>query len=97
MESFIFRVEKMRAQYDISFTQLLTDFHCLVTGSALKWYWQVLEDHADDPEFGYFELKAELLSHFKTAESDYEVIREIMERKQSPKKALKISIATSTT
>lgn len=44
----------------------------------------MLEDHAENPEFGYFELKAELLGHFTTAESDYEVIREIIERKQTP-------------
>lgn len=82
VESFLFRVERMREQYGISHYQLFTDFHCLVTGNALKWYWQILEDNADDPSFGYFELKSELLSHFKSAESDYEIIREIMERKQ---------------
>lgn len=82
-----FRIEKMREQYGISYYQLFTDFHCMVTGSALKWYWQVLEDHADEPDFGYFELKAELLNHFKTAESDYEIIREIMERKQLPQES----------
>lgn len=74
----------MRAQHDVPYDQLFSDFHCLVTGNALKWYWQIVEDHADDQSFGYFELKAELLSHFKTAESDYEIIREIMERKQMP-------------
>ncbi|XP_017483019.1 PREDICTED: uncharacterized protein LOC108371909 [Rhagoletis zephyria] len=82
VESFIFRIEKLREQYGISHYQLFTCFHCLVTGNALKWYWQILEDNADDPSFGYFELKSELLNHFKTAESDYEIIREIMERKQ---------------
>ncbi|XP_036345433.1 uncharacterized protein LOC118754652 [Rhagoletis pomonella] len=87
IESFIFRIEKMREQYDISYYQLFTDFHCLVTGSALKWYWQVLEDHADEPDFGYVELKTELLNHFKSAESDYEIIREIMERKQAPQES----------
>lgn len=78
-----FCVERMRKQHGISFHQPFSDFHCLITRSALEWYWQVLEDHADDLQFVYFKLKSELLGHFKTAESDYEVIREILERKQS--------------
>lgn len=82
VESFLFRVERLRSQHEISYDQLFRDFHCLVTGPALKWYWQILEDHAEDPNFGYLALKTELLGHFKMAESDYEIIRQIMERKQ---------------
>lgn len=74
----------MRIQHQLSYEQLFTDFQCLVTGQALKWYWQVLEDHADDSNFGYFGLKTELIAQFRSAESDYEVIREIREIKQYP-------------
>lgn len=84
VESFIFRIEKMREQHNISVNQLFSDFPCLVTGNAAKWFWQVLEDNSDDVDFGYFELKRELLSHFKTADTDYEIIREIMDCKQQP-------------
>lgn len=82
VESFIFRVERMREQYNISHSQLLSDFHCLVSGSAAKWYWQILEDNAEDMDFDYFVLKKELLKHFRSADTDYEIIKEIMERKQ---------------
>ncbi|KAI9578892.1 hypothetical protein GQX74_014903 [Glossina fuscipes] len=56
VESFVFRVERLRQQQQISYEELFAEFHCLVT--------------------------AELLNQFKTADSDYELIREIMERKQ---------------
>lgn len=84
VESFIFRIEKLREQHNITHNQLFSNFHCLVSGNASKWYWQVLEDHADDIDFNYFALKRELKAHFKSADSDYEIIREIMDCKQQP-------------
>uniref|UniRef100_A0A1B0BCL6 Retrotransposon gag domain-containing protein n=1 Tax=Glossina palpalis gambiensis TaxID=67801 RepID=A0A1B0BCL6_9MUSC len=58
------------------------EFYCLVAGQTNKWYWQMLEGREGDTTFDYFALKAELLNHFKTADLDYELIREFMERKQ---------------
>lgn len=84
VESFVFRIERLKEQYEITYAQLFTDFHALVSGGAAKWYWQLLEDHEEDPEFGYFELKREMLDHYRSLDSDYEIIREIMERKQQP-------------
>lgn len=60
------------------------EVHCLITGNANKQYWQLLEDHEGDATFDYFSLKRKLLGQFKAAESDYELIGEIMERKQQP-------------
>uniref|UniRef100_A0A1B0AKY8 Retrotransposon gag domain-containing protein n=1 Tax=Glossina palpalis gambiensis TaxID=67801 RepID=A0A1B0AKY8_9MUSC len=82
VESFVFRVGRLRQQHQISHEELFPEFHCLVTGQASKWYWQLLEDREGDVTFDYFALTAELLNQFKTADSDYELIREIMERKQ---------------
>ncbi|KAI9576443.1 hypothetical protein GQX74_009500 [Glossina fuscipes] len=82
VESFVFRVERLRQQQQTSHEELLAEFHCLVTCQASKWYWQLLEDREGDVTFDYFPLKAELLNQFKTSDSDYELIREIMERKQ---------------
>ncbi|KAL9882065.1 uncharacterized protein ACN427_010071 [Glossina fuscipes fuscipes] len=82
VESFVFRVERLRQQHQISHEELFAEFHCLVTSQASKWYWQLLEDREGDVAFDYFALKAELLNQFKTADSDYELIREVMERKQ---------------
>ncbi|KAI9575491.1 hypothetical protein GQX74_015725 [Glossina fuscipes] len=82
VESFVFRVERLRQQHQISHEELFAEFHCLVTDQASKWYWQLLEDREGDVTFDYFALKTELLNQFKTADSDYELIREIMERKQ---------------
>uniref|UniRef100_A0A1B0A7L5 Retrotrans_gag domain-containing protein n=1 Tax=Glossina pallidipes TaxID=7398 RepID=A0A1B0A7L5_GLOPL len=82
VESFVFRVEHLRQQQPISHGELFAEFHCLVTGPADIWYWQLLEDREEDPIFNYRALKVELLNQFKTADSDYELIREMMERKQ---------------
>lgn len=82
VESFIFRIERMREQHGISYSQLFSDFQCLVSGNAAKWFWQVREDNADDENFGYFALRRELLRQFSANNSDYEIIKEIMERKQ---------------
>uniref|UniRef100_A0A1B0B1V5 Retrotransposon gag domain-containing protein n=1 Tax=Glossina palpalis gambiensis TaxID=67801 RepID=A0A1B0B1V5_9MUSC len=82
VESFVFRAERLRQQQQISYEVLFAEFHCLVTGQASKWYWQLLEDREGDVTFEYFALKAEVLNQFKTADSDYELIIEIMERKQ---------------
>uniref|UniRef100_A0A1A9Z0R5 Retrotrans_gag domain-containing protein n=1 Tax=Glossina pallidipes TaxID=7398 RepID=A0A1A9Z0R5_GLOPL len=60
------------------------EVHCLVTGNANKWYWQLLQDHEGGATFDYFSLKKKLLGQLKAAESEYELIGEIMERKQQP-------------
>uniref|UniRef100_A0A1B0BW55 Retrotransposon gag domain-containing protein n=1 Tax=Glossina palpalis gambiensis TaxID=67801 RepID=A0A1B0BW55_9MUSC len=86
VESFVFRVERLRQQQQISYEELFAEFHCLVTGQASKWYWQLLEDREGDVTFDYFALKAELLNQFKTADSDYELIREIMEAKAAARR-----------
>lgn len=83
VESFLFRIERMSERCGVTYGQLFTDFHCLVTGSAARWFWQVLEDHAGDDDFGYIELKRELLSQFESSRSDYELIREMIDRKQN--------------
>lgn len=44
----------------------------------------MLEDHEGDLSFDYLALKKELHHQYKKADSDYELIRKIMERKQQP-------------
>lgn len=61
---------------------LFFEFHGLVSGHANKWYWQLLEDHEGDTTFDYFALKRKLLNQFKTADSNCDLIREVMESKQ---------------
>uniref|UniRef100_A0A1B0A8L3 Retrotrans_gag domain-containing protein n=1 Tax=Glossina pallidipes TaxID=7398 RepID=A0A1B0A8L3_GLOPL len=82
VESLIFRIERLRQQQHLSHEDLFAEFHCLMAGQANKWYWQLMKDREGDSTFDYFSLKAELLNQFKAADSDYELIREVMERKQ---------------
>ncbi|KAI9576404.1 hypothetical protein GQX74_009458 [Glossina fuscipes] len=51
VESFVFRVERLRQQQQISYKGLFAEFHCLVTGQASKWYWQLLVDREGDVTF----------------------------------------------
>uniref|UniRef100_A0A1A9WLM9 Retrotransposon gag domain-containing protein n=1 Tax=Glossina brevipalpis TaxID=37001 RepID=A0A1A9WLM9_9MUSC len=74
----------LKALSRITYDELFAQFHCLVIGKANKWYWQLLEDHVDDLTFGYVALKKELLKEYGRSESDYDIIRDIMERKQQP-------------
>uniref|UniRef100_A0A1A9WIZ0 Peptidase A2 domain-containing protein n=1 Tax=Glossina brevipalpis TaxID=37001 RepID=A0A1A9WIZ0_9MUSC len=80
VDSFIFRIEKLKALSHITYDELFAQFHCLV----IRKYWQLLEDHENDLTFGYVALKKELLKEFGRSESDYDIIRDIMERKQQP-------------
>ena len=84
VESFIFRVEKMAETHNIPLDWVFKKFHCLLTGNAAKWFWQLVEDNKDNAEFGYESVKAELLRNFKTSQTDCEIIRELVERKQQP-------------
>ena len=81
-ESFIFRIERLAAAYSVSHEKLFTDLHLCLTGNAAKWYWQLIEDHHNDGYLNYGTLKNEFLRYFKSTENDYEIIKEIVERKQ---------------
>uniref|UniRef100_A0A1A9WJV5 Retrotrans_gag domain-containing protein n=1 Tax=Glossina brevipalpis TaxID=37001 RepID=A0A1A9WJV5_9MUSC len=83
-ESFIFRIEKLRVLSQVSYDELFAQFHCLVSGKAKRWYWKTLEERENDLSFDYFALKKEFVDQYKATKSDYELIHEIMNRKQQP-------------
>lgn len=81
VESFIFRIERMAEINHVTYRKLNDDFHCFLTSKAAKWYWQLLEDHKDEP-LDYLDVKRAMLAEFRTAKSDFEIIKELVERKQ---------------
>uniref|UniRef100_A0A1B0GD80 Retrotransposon gag domain-containing protein n=1 Tax=Glossina morsitans morsitans TaxID=37546 RepID=A0A1B0GD80_GLOMM len=80
-------LKKEREQQQISYAELFAEFHSLGAEQANKWYWQLLEVHEEDATFDYFASKGELLNQSKTADSYYELIREVMGPKQQQSKS----------
>jgi len=54
----------------------------LLAGAATKWYWQLMEDKAEDYDFDYYSLTQEMERAFSTTESGLMKVEELMERKQ---------------
>jgi len=84
VDSFIFRVERLAEQHAVSHEKLLAEFHVLLSGNAARWYWQLLEDNKNNPSLEYLDVKRAMLSHFKSSQTDVEIIKELVERKQQP-------------
>jgi len=60
VESFLFRVDRLQELYDLSRQQVFREFHLLLAGAATKWYWQLMEDKAEDNDFDYYSLTQEM-------------------------------------
>jgi len=67
-ESFLFRVDRLQELYGRQ--QVFREFHLLLAGAATKWYWQLMEDKAEDYDFDYYSLTQEMRRAFSTTESD---------------------------
>ena len=76
IDSFIFRVERLAEQHGVNHEKLLADFHCLLSGTAARWYWQLLEDNKNNPSLDYVDVKKAMISHFKSSQTDVEIIKE---------------------
>jgi len=84
-ESFLFRVDRLQELYGRQ--QVFREFHLLLAGAATKWYWQLMEDKAEDYDFDYYSPGNETLEirrAFSTVGSDLMKAKELMERKQGP-------------
>jgi len=82
VESFFFRLEHIAETRGVPSSYLFKNFHVLLTGSANQFFWQLLEDHSDDDAFDYYAVKRAMLRHFQASQTDFEIIRELVERKQ---------------
>lgn len=79
VDDFIFRLERLQAQYDIPWSEILRDFRLLVVGQAHEWFWLYTKNHIihDWPE-----LRHALESQYKTIRSNFELMRDLAERRQ---------------
>lgn len=79
IEDFIFRLEHVQAHYNIPWNEVVRDFHLLVSGSAKDWFWLFVETHGL-PQWPT--LRLALLNRYQKARSNFEVLRDLVERKQ---------------
>lgn len=79
VEDFIFRLEYLQKQYKVPWDEIISDFHLLLSGSARKWYWLQLQSGLIT-EWG--SIKHSLLSRYKESRSNFELMRDLFERKQ---------------
>lgn len=81
VEDFVFRVEVLRNDYSCPWDVLMKGFHHLVTGSASTWFWSFRMKH---PNCDWHIFKYHMIKKFRNFESDFEIQRKIMERRQTP-------------
>lgn len=81
VEEFIFRLEYLQALYGCPWDIIMRDFHMLVKDQAKEWYWIFIRGHMSA---GWPILKHALAWQFQSTSSDFEVMRDIVERKQLP-------------
>ena len=84
VDDFLFRLEHLQNMYNCSWNDVLRDFHVLVEGDAKAWYWVFLSTNA---KAGYADvdwstLKCALAKRFKSHKGNYDVLQDILKRRQ---------------
>ena len=80
VEDFIFRVEYLQNHYQCPWAEVLRDFHRLLKGEAIEWYWLSLKSN---PCMTWPQLKDNLFRQFRNMKSDLELMRNLVERRQN--------------
>ncbi|XP_059220925.1 uncharacterized protein LOC131995808 [Stomoxys calcitrans] len=83
-EDFVFRVESMRQDYVYPFEALVKNFPQLLDGTALDWYWQ---QRRIAPFQSWDDLKNAFLCQFRRFESEFQIQKRIMDRRQQPQES----------
>lgn len=79
IEDFVVRLEHLQRQYSIPWSEILRDFHLLVSDTALEWYWLEV---CGNNVLNWPALKHALLLQYRNPQTSFERIRELMERRQ---------------
>lgn len=81
VDDFIYRLEYFQRQYKLDWQDILGEFHILLSGPALEWFWlQQRNKNVTD----WTSLKYALQERYKTRRSCFEEMRDLLERKQMP-------------
>lgn len=81
IEDFLFRLEYLKEKYGCSWGDILRDFHRLLGGEAREWYWLYIRTNRN---VDWPTLQFALQRQFASQLTDFELMREINERKQKP-------------
>lgn len=81
IDDFIFRLEHLQMHYQMPWSEVIRDFHLLVSGCAREWYWLYVRTHrvVDWPG-----LRHALLNQYQISRSNLEIITDLVQRKQQP-------------
>lgn len=83
-EDFIFRVDELRQDYRCTHADVFRGFHHLLTGQALDWYWL----HRKVGQISSWpDLKDCFLRQFRRFESEFQIQKKIMDRRQLPQES----------
>lgn len=80
VDEFFFRVENLAAADNVHAESLILGLHCLLTGFASDFYWVQRRKH---PNHTWAALKRSMIAHFAKQETDLEIRKLIMERRQN--------------
>lgn len=90
VEEFVFRVESLRLDYNCPLDIFVKGFHHLLTGRASEWLWLFRQQN---PVCEWDHLKYHFIKKFRNFESDFEIQRKIIERRQLPSETADIYIS----
>lgn len=81
VEDFLFRVECKQNTSNYSWAEVYSDFNNLLSGPAEHWYWNFRKNR---PQADYNAFKLALAERYPSKESDIDLWRKLMYRKQKP-------------
>lgn len=81
VQDFIFRLAHLQQQYHIPWQEIYADFYTLVSGAAYEWWWLQIQTGLvkDWPS-----LRNALIARYDTPKNNFELMKDIVERKQRP-------------
>lgn len=80
-EDFVFRVETLRADYNYTWNEIQDNFHVLLRGPALNWFWNQRRLKKAS-KWEWSDLREALISQYRRFENDFDIQRKIMDRRQ---------------
>lgn len=80
VDEFFFRVENLATADNVHADSLVLGLHCLLTGNASDFYWVQRRKY---PNHVWAALKSSMIAHFAKQETDLEIRKLIMERRQA--------------
>lgn len=80
VSDFIFRIETLRERQNLSWSHICNNFHLLLSEKADEWYWLYLGRNGSA---SWTDLKSAIIREFKHRDSDFEILKSIMDYKQT--------------